>query len=45
MLSISYGGFLSIQDILNFVVFKYLQIVDLLKLEDLNGFVYYMEKV
>ena len=43
--SISYGGPPSTQDILNLVAFKYLQTVDPSKPEDLNGFVYYMEKV
>jgi len=43
--SISNGGPPSTQDILNLVAFKYLQTVDPSKLEDLNGFVYYMEKV
>ena len=43
--SINYGGPPSTQDILNLVAFKYLQTVDPSKPEDLNGFVYYMEKV
>lgn len=35
----------STQEILNLVAFKYLQTIDPSKPEDLNGFVYYMEKV
>ena len=42
--NISNGGPPSTQDILNLVAFKYLQTVDPSK-PDLNGFVYYMEKV
>lgn len=43
--SIRNGASPSTQDILNLVAFKYLQTVDPSKPEDLNGFIYYMEKV